>query len=181
MTKVITTILNEIKNVMELIDEEELDNVVESLTKNKRIFVVGAGRSGFQAKGFAMRLMHIGYDSYVVGETITPSIQKDDIWIAISGSGETESIVSQTKKVKKIGSQVVTLTSNENSSLARLADKNINVPGATKMNTGIESIQLLSSLFDQTVHITLDIINQKLAQRDSITSENANKKHTNLE
>src|SRR5699024_7639241 len=105
MTKVITTILNEIKSVMELIDEEELDNVVESLTKNKRIFVVGAGRSGFQAKGFAMRLMHIGYDSYVVGETITPSIQKDDIWIAISGSGETESIVSQTKKVKKIGSQ----------------------------------------------------------------------------
>ncbi|MGO1989877.1 SIS domain-containing protein, partial [Mammaliicoccus vitulinus] len=57
---------------MNLVDENDIDQVITLLDKNQRIFVVGAGRSGFQAKGFAMRLMHIGYTSFVVGETITP-------------------------------------------------------------------------------------------------------------
>ncbi|MDW4126540.1 6-phospho-3-hexuloisomerase [Staphylococcus saprophyticus] len=177
----ITTVMNEIQEVMNLVDENEIDNVVENLTKYKRIFVVGAGRSGFQCKGFAMRLMHIGYQSYVVGETITPSVQAGDIWIAISGSGTTESIVTQTEKVKKLGLSVIALTSDGDSKLAQIADTSIIVPGATKVNTGVKSTQLLSSLFDQTVHITLDVLNQKLAERDETTNQSANAQHTNVE
>ena len=128
-----------------------------------------------------MRLMHIGYQSYVVGETITPSVQKDDVWVAISGSGTTESIVTQTEKVKKLGVHVIALTSDANSKLAQVADKSIIVPGATKMNTGVESTQLLSSLFDQTVHISLDVLNQKLAERDNTSNQSANAQHTNVE
>lgn len=37
-----------------------------------------------------MRLMHIGYNSYVMGETITPALKKSDIYVAISGSGKTK-------------------------------------------------------------------------------------------
>lgn len=177
----IENILKEIEEVMKLVDENELKQAITVLNKNKRIFVVGAGRSGFQAKSFAMRLMHIGYNSYVVGETITPSVQKDDVWIAVSGSGKTESIIKQTQKAKNLGLVIIALTSDENSPLANLADKNIIVPGATKANTGVTSKQLLSSLFDQTVHITLDAINQKLSERDKISNEVANSNHTNLE
>ncbi|WP_341636646.1 6-phospho-3-hexuloisomerase [Staphylococcus casei] len=177
----IEIILNEIQEVMHLVDEQEIDDVATVLTKDKRIFVVGAGRSGFQGKGFAMRLMHIGYQSYVVGETITPSVQKGDVWVAISGSGTTESIVTQTEKVKKLGVHVIALTSDVNSKLAQVADKSIIVPGATKMNTGVESTQLLSSLFDQTVHISLDVLNQKLAERDNTSNQSANAQHTNVE
>ncbi|MGO3049955.1 6-phospho-3-hexuloisomerase [Staphylococcus casei] len=177
----IEIILNEIQEVMHLVDEQEIDDVATVLTKDKRIFVVGAGRSGFQGKGFAMRLMHIGYQSYVVGETITPSVQKGDVWVAISGSGTTESIVTQTEKVKKLGVHVIALTSDANSKLAQVADKSIIVPGATKVNTGVESTQLLSSLFDQTVHISLDVLNQKLAERDNTSNQSANAQHTNVE
>ncbi|RIM60491.1 6-phospho-3-hexuloisomerase [Staphylococcus arlettae] len=177
----IQMILKEIEKVMNLVDENDIDQVITLLDKNQRIFVVGAGRSGFQAKGFAMRLMHIGYTSFVVGETITPSAQKDDVWVAVSGSGKTESIVTQTKKVKDEGLKIIVLTSDENSPLAKLADKLVIVPGATKANTGIKSTQLLSSLFDQTVHITLDAINQKLSERDNISNNTANQNHTNLE
>ena len=58
--KTIETIIQEINQVMELVDETELEQALPLFQKNKRIFVIGAGRSGFQAKGFAMRLMHIG-------------------------------------------------------------------------------------------------------------------------
>ena len=37
---------------------------------------MGAGRSGLVAKAFAMRLMHLGLEAFVVGETITPALNK---------------------------------------------------------------------------------------------------------
>lgn len=93
-----------------------------------------------------MRLMHIGYTDFVMGETITPSIQKGDTWVAISGSGTTKGIVADTQAAKKLGLDIVVLTSDLTSPLAELADKVIVVPGATKTGAGIKSVQLLSSL-----------------------------------
>ncbi|MEG0628780.1 6-phospho-3-hexuloisomerase [Enterococcus viikkiensis] len=177
----IKTIMTEINQVMDLVDEKQLDQALPVFQKNKRIFVIGAGRSGFQAKGFAMRLMHIGYTDYVMGETITPSIQKGDTWVAISGSGTTKGIVNDTKAAKKLGLDIVALTSDPESPLAQLADQVIIVPGATKTGAGIKSVQLLSTLFDQTVHITLDALTLKLAKRDQTSNEEALHEHVNVE
>ena len=41
-----------------------------------------------------MRLMHLGFHVYVMGETITPSIGKGDLIIALSGSGTTKLVVT---------------------------------------------------------------------------------------
>lgn len=177
----IKTIMDEIKQVMELVDERQIDEALSYFKKNNRIFVSGAGRSGFQAKGFAMRLMHIGYTDYVMGETITPSIQKGDTWVAISGSGTTKGIVADTKAAKKIGLDIVVLTSEPESPLAKLANQVIIVPGATKTGAGVKSVQLLSSLFDQTVHITLDTLTLKIAKRDDTSNEDALHGHVNVE
>lgn len=179
--KTIETIMTEINQVMALVDESQLDQALPLFKKDKRIFVIGAGRSGFQAKGFAMRLMHIGYTDFVMGETITPSIQKGDTWVAISGSGTTKGIVADTTAAKKLGLDIVVLTSDPTSPLAQLADKVIVVPGATKTGAGIQSVQLLSSLFDQTVHITLDALTLKLAARDQTSNEDALHEHVNVE
>ncbi|PEW80996.1 6-phospho-3-hexuloisomerase [Bacillus cereus] len=178
---IIKTIMNEINQVMDLVDEKQLDEVLPFFQKNKRIFVIGVGRSGFQAKGFAMRLMHIGYTDFVMGETITPSIQKGDTWVAISGSGTTKGIVADTNVAKQLGLDIVVLTSDDTSPLAQLADKVVVVPGATKTGSGIKSTQLLSSLFDQTVHITLDALTLKLANRDQTSNEDALQEHVNVE
>ena len=177
----IPTIMTEINEVMKQVDETQLETALNYFQKNKRIFVIGAGRSGFQGKGFAMRLMHIGYTDYVMGETITPSIQKGDTWVAISGSGTTKSIVADTQSAKKLGLDVVVLTSDPHSPLAELADQVIVVPGATKTGAGIKSVQLLSSLFDQTVHITLDALTLMLANRDDTSNEDALHEHVNVE
>lgn len=174
-------VLAEINEVMGEVDEAQLQNALPYFQKNQRIFVIGAGRSGFQAKGFAMRLMHIGYQDYVMGETITPSIKAGDTWVAISGSGTTKSIVADTQQAKKLGLKIVVLTSAPESPLAQLADAVIIVPGATKTGAGVKSIQLLSTLFDQTVHITLDILTLMLARRDETSNEEALNQHVNVE
>lgn len=177
----IKNIMNEINEVMSLVDEKEIEEAMTLLKKDRRIFVAGAGRSGFQVKGFAMRLMHIGYTDYVIGETITPSIQQGDVWVAVSGSGTTKNIVADTETAKNKGLNIVVLTSDSDSPLARLADKVIVVPGATKTGAGVKSVQLLSSLFDQTVHVVLDALTLKLAQRDKTTNEDALNTHVNIE
>ncbi|MDU6524758.1 MAG: SIS domain-containing protein, partial [Enterococcus sp.] len=117
----------------------------------------------------------------VMGETITPSIQKGDTWVAISGSGTTKGIVNDTEAAKKLGLDIVALTSDPESPLAQLADQVIVVPGATKTGAGIKSVQLLSTLFDQTVHITLDALTLKLAKRDQTSNEEALHEHVNVE
>ena len=73
----IQEVMNEISQVMAKVDEQQLQKILPLFTKQRRIFVRGAGRSGFQAKSFAMRLMHLGYEVYVLGETITPVCKKE--------------------------------------------------------------------------------------------------------
>ncbi|MCP6043014.1 SIS domain-containing protein, partial [Klebsiella pneumoniae] len=79
------------------------EKAVDGILRAKKIFVAGGGRSGFMAKAFVMRMMHVGLDVYVVGETVTPNLEVDDIFIVGSGSGETQSLAAMTKKAKSIG------------------------------------------------------------------------------
>lgn len=177
----IEPVMKEINEVMSLVDETQIDQAEKLITKDKRIFVLGAGRSGLMAKGFAMRLMHIGYTVYVIGETITPSIQPGDVLVSVSGSGKTSSIVELTEKAKADGVTIVGVTSRADSPLGELADATIVVPGATKAGDGVKSIQLLSTLFDQSVHITLDVLCLKLSQRDHVSNGSAANTHSNME
>lgn len=177
----IAQVKQEIDTVLDLVDETQLDTVAPLLTKEKRIFVLGAGRSGLMARAFAMRLMHIGYTPYVIGETITPSVQAGDVLVAVSGSGNTKSIVELAEKAKQNGAEIIAVTSNANSKLSELGDGVIVVPGATKAGDGVKSIQLLSTLFDQTVHIVLDVLCLKLSRRDHTSNDQAAKEHSNME
>lgn len=177
----IQEVMNEISQVMAQVDEQQLRNILPLFIKQRRIFVRGAGRSGFQAKSFAMRLMHLGYEVYVIGETITPSVKEGDLFIAISGSGTTKGVLMDAKNAKEKGLTLLFFTSNRQSELAQIADALVVIPGATKTGSGIESIQLLSSLFDQTLHITLDVLCLMLSRQQSATKDEILQAHVNIE
>jgi 6-phospho-3-hexuloisomerase len=177
--KLFDVILEEISGVISKVDEEAFKEAASTISKGKRIFIHGEGRSGLMAKGFAMRLMHLGYEVYVVGETITPALKENDLFISVSGSGKSINIVSDTKKAKKAGCEILVFTSNTESELAKEADKVLIVPGTVKGDTGEsrKSIQLLSSLFDQSIHIVLDGLCLYLSNRDKISNDDATKIH----
>lgn len=69
-------IANFILNALDKIKIDEINMFVKLIEKtyyeNKKILVVGVGRSGLVGRAFAMRLRHLGVRSYVLGETITP-------------------------------------------------------------------------------------------------------------
>ncbi len=176
---VIGSVLNEITEVVKKVKIEDMEHFISLINREKRIFVDGEGRSGLMAKGFAMRLMHLGYTVYVIGETITPSLNKGDLFIAISGSGESEGVLIDTKKAKKKDCKVLVVTSKEDSSIAKLSEHILIIPGTTKAQSGEKrnSIQLLSSLFDQSLHIVLDILCLLISIRDQTSNEEATNQH----
>lgn len=51
----IDQVLNEIDLVLHKVDVRQIDQITKLITRNKRIFVLGSGRSSFMAKSFAMR------------------------------------------------------------------------------------------------------------------------------
>jgi len=130
----IKLITKNIQEVSESINEKTIERLIEVLTSSKRIFVIGLGRSGLVAKAFAMRLMHLGMNVFVVGETITPAIKEDDCLIAISGSGETSYIIKAANIAKDRGSKVVAITSYPKSSLSEIADLTVTIKGRTKID-----------------------------------------------
>ena len=189
----IKAILDNIKNAEEFLDEDEIEKFENIIIESKNIFVTGAGRSGLAAKAFAMRLMHLGLSAYVVGETISPAIYEDDCIIAISGSGETNTIVSAAKIAKNRGSKVLALTSYPESSLGQLADSYILVKGRTKKEVDDEnyikrqihgnytSLTPLGTAFELTTLVFLDAIVSELMEKMQQTESDLKARHTVLE
>ncbi|GIO67339.1 6-phospho-3-hexuloisomerase [Paenibacillus cookii] len=183
MINKLMTILAEARAVLERVDESDVNETAALLAGAPRIFVVGEGRSGLMAKSFAMRLMHLGATSYVIGETITPSIAEGDYVIAVSGSGTTHSVVWTAGKARELGASVIALTTDVESPLARSAVRVLAIPAATKHRREGESasIQPLGSLFDQCVHLVLDAVCLCYAESRGVDNAAAFKQHSNVE
>ena len=189
----INAILDNIESAQEFLDEETIDQFEDIIINSKNVFVTGAGRSGLAAKAFAMRLMHLGLSAYVVGETISPAIYADDCIIAISGSGETNTIVSAAKIAKNRGSKVLALTSYPESTLGQLADAYILVKGRTKKEVDDEnyikrqihgnytSLTPLGTAFELTTLVFLDAIVSELMEKMEQTESDLKARHTVLE
>ena len=106
-------IVAELKNASVQMPEEKIDQFIEAVDTHERIFVYGTGRSGLMLKALAMRLMQMGYQSYVVGETTTPSVGKGDLLIVASASGETQSVCSAADDGAKQGTDVLVITGSQ--------------------------------------------------------------------
>jgi len=104
------------------VDQVNAGRFLEEILGAKRIYLAGAGRSGLVARAFAQRLMHLGFESYVIGETITPAFGPEDVLVAFSGSGETRSVVDACETAREIGGKVCLITSTTDSRIGRMAD-----------------------------------------------------------
>ncbi len=177
-------IIKELQNTLSQIDVNQAELLTDRIMQSRKILVAGAGRSGFMVKAFAMRLMHMGFDAYVVGETTTPGLEKDDLLIIGSGSGETESIAVMAEKAKKIGASLALLTIFPESSIGKIADIIIKIPAPTpksKKINDVQSIQPMGSLFEQSLLLVLEALILVLMEKKSKDSDTMFTRHANLE
>lgn len=181
--KNIFAILDELKENAAKINDDDLKAVEKLIAEANRIFIGGAGRSGFAARGFSNRLMHLGYTVYFVGEPTTPSIQEGDLLIVGSGSGNTASLVSNAKKAKDQGAKVATLTMFPENTIGSMSDAAIKIPGVTEKveGKGTASVQASGSSFEELCWITYDAMVMDLMKSTNQTDKDLFARHANME
>ena len=179
-----STIISEIEKTINKIDDANVLKLIKQILSNKRIFVAGAGRTGLVMRSFAMRLMHLGFRVYLIGDITTPSIDENDILMIGSGSGNTSSLVNISEKAKEIGVSTILFTIDPSSVMGRLASIKICIPAPSPKlghKKDYHSLQPMGSLFEQSLMIVLDTIIWMLMEKKGVDSNTMFKIHANLE
>lgn len=162
------------------VDDGDLQAFLDVLQPARRVFLYGRGRSGFVARAFAVRLMHLGYQTYVVGETITAPVAKQDVVILVSGSGTTYPVVMTAELGRRQGATVVAITAQPESEIARLA--HVVVPLVPPGGNGErQRLAPLGTLFETSAWLFFDAVVALLMARLGETEQSMRKRHATLE
>lgn len=183
-----------VEKTLSKISHKQVENMINMLlwAKYKHILIIGVGRSGLIGKAFAMRLMHLDFDVYVMGETITPAIGHGDLIIAISGSGTTKLAVTAAEIGKEVGARIIAVTSHPNSDLGKIADHVVQIRGRTKIAkekdyflrqlTGVhEPLAPLGTIFELSTMIFFDSLIAELIKRLGKSEGELRRKHATIE
>ena len=183
-------VLQEIDEVLTSIDENILNEMVDTLTKNNEVKVLGyaAGRMGSGLKAFVMRLNHLGIKASFFGDNYVPPMNDNDVFICCSNSGTTKSVVNILEIFKaKAGGKVISFVGNENSKMAELSDIVIKFKTCNGgLNSAddpskINSIQPMTTLTEQAMFVLFDLIVMLIIDKLGININDTKQFHSNIE
>ena len=164
----------------EKISKGDINKVKKLFFQCNRIFVYGAGRSGLVAKAFAIRLVHLGFQTFVIGETISAPVTKGDLVIIVSGSGETIPAVMTAEIAHKIGAKVVSITGKKRSEIAKYADVTLFISSSCDEEER-KKYAPLGTLFEASVWVLLDGLIADLMDSKNETEEDMRSRHATLQ
>lgn len=176
-------VMKELKDVFGRMDDTDVRILLEQIKKSKRIFLLAAGREGLATKAFAMRLMHLGKQSYWIWDDTTPAIVHGDLLICACGSADVGHENYIAAMAKDNGATIALITPAEQGHLIAIADFIIKVPAAAYKASGdfVESKQLMGNLFEQSLFIFYDILIMMLREELHISKEEMVSRHRNVE
>lgn len=178
--ELLSKVLEENRKVLEAVPEAQIQKLITEIENAKTIQLFALGRMQASMRGFAMRLKHMGFDTYVVLDTTTPAIGQGDLLIV--NCPVTLVDLNIIKLAKKAGARVCALTAHPEFENAKLADLVVEIPGQI-FGTGneIPSIQPMASLLEQALFLFEDIIVMLLIEKQKIDPVKMQERHTNLE
>ena len=110
-------IVDKITAVLESTDKNQSAELKKLIDQAGHIFVAGAGRSKLVSSFLAMRLVHCGYNVSMVGEIVTPALKEGDLYIVISGSGGTKTLLPTIETAKSKGAKIAIVSMKASSGL----------------------------------------------------------------
>ena len=165
----------EIAGVLAKVNPEDMAAAASFLDRPAgRWFFTGQGRSGLVGRMAAMRFMHLGHTTHVVGDASAPAVGQGDHVVALSNSGGTAVTLHLARLATQHGTDLLAVCSRPDSELARLATATLVVPVTT-------STQFGGSLFEQCALILLDSLILQLTADDADSYRRMAARHANLE
>ena len=121
------------EELKQLMSEESILKTVELIEASNNLSFFGMGASLIVAmdaqmkfiRGNKMAMVNQDWHSQLL---VARNMKRGDLAFTISYSGETEEMVEVTRAAKSNGAKIITLTNQDNSTIANLADVNLFIP-----------------------------------------------------
>lgn len=167
----IDSIMNQTLGVLK---EEELEKAIELLSKANNVYIFSVGSSSLVGMDFYYKLSRINKRCIAHSDThlqMTSSalMEKDDVAIAISYSGETKEVIKCAENAKSKGIPVISITkASISNTLADMSDIVLRVPFVEKslregaMSSRISQLAVIDMLFLGMARTNLKGIEEKL-------------------
>ena len=190
MTRGLAASVAPLVRVLAEVRPSELDAFEKMLLGARRIFVTGLGRTGLMARGFAMRLMHIGRRVYHVGDVITPAIRRGDLLVICSRTGRSPVLRYYIEIARRAGARVAIVTGVRGSPAAKRSDAVLLLPsegrpakpaGKRRRRASAADSLPLGSLFEQALLLVLDAVVARLMTTLGLSPEDLRRIHTTFE
>lgn len=178
----LATVQQEILLAVSTVQESDVDPLIAGLTDARRVFVLGTGRVGLAAQAFAQRLMHLGLTAHWIGDVGTPSLGPGDLLLVCSGSGETAAMRILAELAVQRGVRVATITRQPQASIGNLSETVVRLMASAEQgNNSVDSVQPMTSLFEQSLYVLLEAIVLMLMEHLGQTEAMMQQRHFNLE
>ncbi len=177
-------VLDELKRTLDSIDSDSVERLAQAILEADQVFFVGVGRVLLSLQSVCKRLAHLGIRAHYVGEITEPAITRNDLLIVGSGSGASLFPLGIAKKARAaVDCKIVHIGSNPNSEMKDIADFMVRIPVRTKfyLEDEIDSCQIMTSLFEQSVLLLGDILAKIIVEQRQLDMKALWQYHANLE
>lgn len=177
-------VLDELRRTLDSIDPASVEQLAQAILEADQVFFVGVGRVLLSLQCVCKRLAHLGIRAHYVGEITEPAITENDLLIVGSGSGASLFPLGIAKKARSaVGCRIVHIGSNPNSEMKDIADFMVRIPVRTKfyLEDEIDSCQIMTSLFEQSVLLLGDILAKIIVEQRQLDMKALWQYHANLE
>jgi arabinose-5-phosphate isomerase len=137
-----------------------------------KVIFMGVGKSGHIGKKLAATFASTGTPSFFVHATEAlhgdlGMIEKEDLVIAISNSGETKEVLGPISSIKRIGAKIIAMTGNKHSTLAKNSDMVLEI----KVQREADALNLAPSSSSTAVLVAGDAIGLTVSQLKGFKEE----------
>ena len=168
-------ILGKVEEAVSSIDPAVVEKFIDDIIAANKIFIYGSGRSGLSGQFFAVRLVQLGLDVHFVGDMTTPIIGKNDLTILVSRTGETMSAVQTANIARRVGSNVICVTSHRSSKLAHASNMTVHIPFKDDPESAEHAP--LGTLFEESANIFFDSIIPAMMKKLEMDERAMKKRH----
>ena len=173
----------ELTAVINRIDPAQVNDLIESLAKAKRVALYGVGREGLMMKALSMRLFHMGLDAHVVGDMTTPPVGENDVLVVSAGPGYFSTVAALMGVACSAGAKTICFTAQPDGKAPQSADLTVVLPAQTMADdtTGPTSFLPMGSLYEGVQYLFFEYLVLLLRDHIGVTPEQMRHNHTNLE
>ena len=138
---------------------EQVEALIEAIENAQQVIVYGLGREGLVMRSFAMRLMHLGVNTAVVGDMTTPPAGPGDLFLVSCGPGAISTVEALMGVAQRAGARVLMITAQPQAALPRRADQLVVLPAQTMAEAEHStSFQAMGSAFEQAMWVFFDAL-----------------------